>query len=136
MQLAGLNVYAWQQRSAIESRRQAMAELLRATHPGVRTVLDAPLQMQRENERLRVAAGRAGDGSADGGARFSPTDPDSGPASRSEASGSSWESAPDDGRPGAEGVGPDALLHCRLLSERYMVERDPVASDRAPSRTT
>lgn len=62
VQLAGLNVYAWQQRSAIESRRLAMAELLRATHPGVRTVLDAPLQMQRETERLRAAAGRAGDG--------------------------------------------------------------------------
>jgi general secretion pathway protein L len=28
----------------------------------VRTVVDAPLQMQRETERLRTAAGRAGDG--------------------------------------------------------------------------
>ena len=38
-----------------------MTDLLRATHPGVRAVLDAPLQMQRETERLRAAAGRVGD---------------------------------------------------------------------------
>jgi general secretion pathway protein L len=59
--LLGLNAYAWQQRAALADKRQAMSELLRATHPGVRTVLDAPLQMQRETERLRAAAGRAGD---------------------------------------------------------------------------
>jgi general secretion pathway protein L len=35
--------------------------LLRATFPGVRAVLDAPLQMRRETEALRTAAGRAGD---------------------------------------------------------------------------
>jgi general secretion pathway protein L len=61
LHLLGLNAYAWQQREALADKRQAMSELLRATHPGVRTVLDAPLQMQRETERLRAAAGRAGD---------------------------------------------------------------------------
>lgn len=61
VQLLGLNAYAWQQRADLAAKRQAMNELLRATHPGVRTVLDAPLQMQRETERLRAAAGRAGD---------------------------------------------------------------------------
>ena len=61
LHLVGLNAYAWQQRAALADKRQAMSELLRATHPGVRTVLDAPLQMQRETERLRAAAGRAGD---------------------------------------------------------------------------
>jgi len=61
LHLLGLNAYAWQQRAALADKRQAMSELLRATHPGVRTVLDAPLQMQRETERLRAAAGRAGD---------------------------------------------------------------------------
>jgi general secretion pathway protein L len=35
--------------------------MLRETFPSVRTVLDAPLQMQRETEVLRAAAGRAGD---------------------------------------------------------------------------
>ena len=61
LNLVGLNSYAWQQREALAGKRQAMAELLRATHPGVRAVLDAPLQMQRETERLRAAAGRTGD---------------------------------------------------------------------------
>jgi general secretion pathway protein L len=61
VQLIGLNAYAWQQREAIAQRKQAMAELLKATHPGVRAVLDAPVQMQRETERLRAAAGRTGD---------------------------------------------------------------------------
>lgn len=62
VQLLGLNVHAWQQRQALETRRTEMKTLLTATHPGVRVVLDAPLQMQRETERLRAAAGRPGDG--------------------------------------------------------------------------
>ncbi|HMM84455.1 MAG: type II secretion system protein GspL [Gammaproteobacteria bacterium] len=60
LHLVGLNLWAWQQRSAIDERRQAMVELLRSTHPQVRAVLDAPLQMQRETAVLRGAAGRAG----------------------------------------------------------------------------
>ena len=62
VQLLGLNVHAWQQRGVLEAKRSAMKVLLTATHPGVRVVLDAPLQMQRETERLRAAAGRPGDG--------------------------------------------------------------------------
>ena len=61
VQLVGLNAYAWQQRQAIADKRAAMSALLREAHPGVRAVLDAPLQMQRETERLRAAAGRPGD---------------------------------------------------------------------------
>jgi|CXWL01.1.fsa_nt_gi general secretion pathway protein L len=61
LQLVGLNAYAWQQRQAIAAKRLTMAELLRTAHPGVRAVLDAPLQMQRETDRLRAAAGRVGD---------------------------------------------------------------------------
>lgn len=61
VQLLGLNAYAWQQRQALQDKRQAMAQLLRDTHPGVRAVLDPALQMQRETERLRARAGRAGD---------------------------------------------------------------------------
>jgi general secretion pathway protein L len=61
VQLLGLNAYAWQQREAVAAKRLAMNELLTTTHPGVRAVLDAPLQMQRETERLRAAAGRPGD---------------------------------------------------------------------------
>jgi general secretion pathway protein L len=62
VQLVGLNAYAWHQRQLLDERRSAMSELLRSAHPGVRTVLDAPLQMQRETDRLRAAAGRAGAG--------------------------------------------------------------------------
>lgn len=61
VQLVGLNAYAWQQRQAIADKRAAMTALLREAHPGVRAVLDAPLQMQRETERLRATAGRPGD---------------------------------------------------------------------------
>lgn len=62
LQLVGLNAYAWQQRQALSTKRQAMQSLLQTTYPGVRTVLDAPAQMQRETERLRAAAGQPGDG--------------------------------------------------------------------------
>jgi general secretion pathway protein L len=62
LQLVGLNAYAWQQRQALQARREAMVDLVKATHPGVRVVLDAPLQMQRETDRLRAAAGQAGAG--------------------------------------------------------------------------
>ena len=60
LQIVGLNAYAWQQRQALDAKRAAMTDLLKATHPGVRAVLDAPVQMQRETDRLRAAAGRAG----------------------------------------------------------------------------
>ena len=60
--LAGLNAYAWQQQRSLAQKREALNALLRSTHPQVRTVLDAPLQMQRETEALRASAGRAGDG--------------------------------------------------------------------------
>ncbi|MDQ2778351.1 MAG: type II secretion system protein GspL, partial [Pseudomonadota bacterium] len=59
-QVVGLNLHAWQLRRAVEQRKQAMIVLLQTTHPNVRAVLDAPLQMQRETERLRAAAGRPG----------------------------------------------------------------------------
>ncbi len=61
LQLVGLNAYAWQQRQALSSKRQAMMSLLQTAHPGVRVVLDAPLQMERETDRLRAAAGRPGE---------------------------------------------------------------------------
>lgn len=61
VQLAGLNAWAWQQRQALDERKLAMNALLRDTFPSVRAVLDAPVQMQRETDRLRAAAGRPGD---------------------------------------------------------------------------
>jgi len=62
LQLAGLNAYAWHQERVLERKREAMNETLRSAFPGVRTVLDAPLQMQRETDRARALAGRASEG--------------------------------------------------------------------------
>ncbi len=61
VQLLGLNLQAWQQRQVLLAKRAALVGLLKTTHPQVRAVLDAPLQMERETERLRAAAGRPGD---------------------------------------------------------------------------
>ena len=61
LQVLGLNAWAWHQRQGLVEQRMAQEQLLRATFPNVRAVLDAPLQMRRETEVLRAAAGRAGD---------------------------------------------------------------------------
>jgi general secretion pathway protein L len=61
VQLIGLNAWAWQQRSELAERKNRMTQLLRSAHPQVRAILDAPVQMRRENESLRAAAGKAGD---------------------------------------------------------------------------
>lgn len=60
-QVLGLNLWAWHQQRQIDGRRLAMTELLRTIHPQVRAILDAPVQMQRETDALRSAAGRPGD---------------------------------------------------------------------------
>lgn len=61
VQLIGVNAWAWQQQRAIDAKRNAVNELLRTAHPQVRAVLDAPVQMQRETDLLRAAAGQVGD---------------------------------------------------------------------------
>jgi general secretion pathway protein L len=61
MQVVGLNLWAWHQQGEMRARRLAMGELLKIAHPQVRAVLDAPVQMQRETELLRTAAGKPGD---------------------------------------------------------------------------
>ena len=61
VQVLALNAWAWQQQGRVEQLRAAQVALLHATHPQVRAVLDAPLQMQRETELLRASAGRPGD---------------------------------------------------------------------------
>jgi general secretion pathway protein L len=60
-QVVGLNLWAWHERQGLRDRQAAIVQVLRSTHPQVRAILDAPLQMQRENETLRARAGRAGD---------------------------------------------------------------------------
>ncbi|MDT9002173.1 type II secretion system protein GspL [Paucibacter sp. APW11] len=61
LQLLALNIAAFQQRRELQAKRDALSQILTATFPKVRAVLDAPLQMRREIEQLRAAAGRAGD---------------------------------------------------------------------------
>ena len=60
-QIVGLNLWAWHQQDALVQRNSQMVELLKATHPQVRAVLDAPAQMAQEGQRLRLAAGVPGD---------------------------------------------------------------------------
>jgi general secretion pathway protein L len=60
VQLIGVNLWARHLDQAVLDKRLAMAQLLQVAHPQVRSVLDAPLQMQRETDQLRAAAGQAG----------------------------------------------------------------------------
>jgi general secretion pathway protein L len=58
VQVIGLNLWAWHQSAELASRRQSMVTLLQTAFPQVRSVLDAPLQMQREVDVLRALAGK------------------------------------------------------------------------------
>jgi general secretion pathway protein L len=63
-QIIGLNLWAWHQKSVIESRRSAIQALVKSTYP---RVSEADLQrnasavMQRETQALRTLAGKPGD---------------------------------------------------------------------------
>ncbi|MCM5682066.1 type II secretion system protein GspL [Schlegelella sp. S2-27] len=59
--LVGINAWAWHQSNEVEQRKRAQVSLLQTTFPQVRAVLDAPVQMRREVEQLRLQAGKAGD---------------------------------------------------------------------------
>lgn len=61
VQLAGINLWAWQQRQALTRQKTAMTGLLQTTFPQVRAVIDAPAQMQKEVDLLRSAAGKPGE---------------------------------------------------------------------------
>ena len=60
--LVGLNTWAWAQRASLDAKRQAVREVLTSTFPSVKVVLDAPVQMAREVQRQRLAAGAASEG--------------------------------------------------------------------------
>jgi general secretion pathway protein L len=62
VQVLGLNAWAWQLDRRVNDKRAEMNRLLQSTYPQVRSVLDAPLQMQRETELLRASAGQPGSG--------------------------------------------------------------------------
>jgi general secretion pathway protein L len=61
--LAGLNAWAWRQDAMLQDRREQVKLLLSQTFPGVRTIVDAPLQMERELDLLRQSSGALSSGS-------------------------------------------------------------------------
>jgi general secretion pathway protein L len=61
LNLVGANVWAWQQRQSLTRQKAAMTELLQKTFPQVRSIFDAPAQMQKEIDLLRASAGKPGE---------------------------------------------------------------------------
>ena len=64
-QIVGLNLWAWHQKSAVESRRAAIQALVKKTFPRVGEAdiqRDPAAVMLRETQALRTLAGKAGDG--------------------------------------------------------------------------
>ncbi len=57
LQVAGLQARAWQERSALRQQQDSLAALLRQSFPQVRTVVDAPAQMERAVQQLRRGTG-------------------------------------------------------------------------------
>ena len=64
VQLIGLNLYAYQQQAALNQQKQAMESVLKSTFASVQVVVDAPVQMQREVDRLRQSSGQLADADA------------------------------------------------------------------------
>jgi len=57
LNLVGLNAWAWRERAALDGKREAMRQMLTQTFPQVKTVVDAPIQMEREVAALRQVTG-------------------------------------------------------------------------------
>ena len=58
VQLVGLNAWAWKTRADWQTQQHAMTRLLQETFPKTTVVVDAPLQMAREVDRLRQGSGQ------------------------------------------------------------------------------
>ncbi|MBU1361326.1 MAG: general secretion pathway protein GspL [Gammaproteobacteria bacterium] len=56
-QLVGVNAWAWKERNALDAKRAAVRNVLTQTFPAVKTVIDAPVQMEREVAALQLATG-------------------------------------------------------------------------------
>ena len=61
-QLMGLNAWAWKTRVDWQTQQQGWAQILRETFPQTQVVVDAPLQMAQQVERLRLSSGQLGVG--------------------------------------------------------------------------
>jgi len=57
--LVGLNAWAWKERAALQDKREAVRRILTDTFPQVKTIVDAPVQMEREVAALRQQTGTA-----------------------------------------------------------------------------
>lgn len=55
--LIGLNAMAWREKSALNTKREAIRSVLTQTFPGVQVIVDAPVQMEREMSLLRQSGG-------------------------------------------------------------------------------
>jgi general secretion pathway protein L len=58
LHVVGLNAMAWREQRALDVQKAQLNQILTATFPSVRLVIDAPLQMQREVDTLQRGAGR------------------------------------------------------------------------------
>lgn len=56
-QIVGLNAWAWKESNSLQAKRDALRNTLTQTFPGVKVVVDAPVQMARELALLRQTAG-------------------------------------------------------------------------------
>lgn len=61
-QLIGLNAWAWKTRADWQAQQNNWAHILRDTFPQTQVVVDAPLQMAQQVERLRQGSGQLGAG--------------------------------------------------------------------------
>jgi general secretion pathway protein L len=57
--LAGLNAWAWKEKSRLQAKRVAVREVLTTTFPKVQVVVDAPLQMAKEVAAMQQSSGVA-----------------------------------------------------------------------------
>jgi general secretion pathway protein L len=61
-QLLGLNAWAWKTRADWQAQQSSWAQVLRETFPQTSVVVDAPMQMAQQVERLRQGSGQLGAG--------------------------------------------------------------------------
>ncbi|MEO6281192.1 type II secretion system protein GspL [Roseateles sp.] len=61
VQLLGLNLWAWHQNRELAAHREAITTTLTGAFPQVRAILDAPVQMQKQLDLLRISAGSVGE---------------------------------------------------------------------------
>jgi len=59
-QLLGLSAWAWKLQANLRQRQASLGQVMTQTFPEIQVVVDAPLQMSREVQRLRQAAGQSG----------------------------------------------------------------------------